>query len=418
MRLTTRWLALALFCSTFAACSGGGSSTPECSMDNPAVLAQSSWPKFRHDLQNTGAVANAAVAANPGKVRWIFPPLDRPSKGIFGASPVINAAQDLIYIGSNDGAVYAVNLADGTQSTTFNFSTSSPITSTALLAVRDGGDAIFVGAGNGILYGLTSIGGPQATYWNPAIGGFLSAAPSIAADGTVFAAALNGVLVGVCPNGINRFVYSTSGIQSSPAQDAAGTVYFGNDDHQLRAIGFSSHFNAALTYWTVSASAAIATAPAVDLQTNSVYISDVGGHLYKVLIAKGSPDPSFLFAPPVGPIRSSPALAGGRLYFGSDDGNLYAVDKLSGQVAWAFPTGAAIVSSPAVATNGSQPPVVVVGSDDGRVYFVRDDGTSPTQLISFAIGSQVRSSPAIGSDGTVYIGADDGRVYAIGAPRA
>jgi len=387
-------------------------------MDNPAVFAQSSWPKFRHDLQNTGTVANADVATNPGELRWVFPPLDQPPKRAFAASPVINSGESLIYIGSNDGFLYALNVADGTLSPNFNFSTSAPITATALMAVRGGGDAIFVGAANGVLYGLTSVGGAQATYWNPVPGGYLSAAPSISPDGTVFAASLSGVLVGVCPNGIERFVYSTAGIQSSPAQDAAGTVYFGADDHRLRAIGFNYHYNAALTYWTVSASAAILTAAVVDLETNSVYVSDVGGHVYKVLIAKGLPDPAFQFAPPVGPIHSSPALAGGRLYFGSDDGNLYAIDKLTGQLAWTFPTGGAILSSPAVATSDAQAPIVVVGSDDGNVYFVRDDGTSATQLIRFPIGAQVRSSPAIGSDGTVYIGAEDGRVYAIGAPRS
>jgi len=413
-----RWLALVLLCGTLGACGGGSDSTPECSMDNPAALAQSSWPKFRHDVQNTGAVANAAVAANPGKLRWVFPPLDQPPKRSIAASPVLNAGESLIYIGSTDGSLYALHTADGTQSTTFNFATNAPITGTALAAVRDGGDAIFVGAGNGILYGLTSTGSPQATYWNPAPGGFVSAATSIGGDGIVFAASLSGVVIGVCPNGIDRFVLSTASIQSSPALDATGTLYFGADDHLLHVVGYNYHYNAALQYWSVSASAAIVTAPVIDLQTNSVYISDVGGHVYKVLITRGSPDPAFQFAPPVGPIRSSPALAGGRLYFGSDDGYLYAIDKLSGQLAWAFPTGAAIRSSPAVATNGSQAPIVVVGSDDGHVYFVRDDGTSPTQMISVPIGSSVQSSPAIGSDGTVYVGADDGRVYAIGAPRS
>lgn len=418
MRRTMRWLAMALLSSTLGACGGGGSGTPTCDMKNPAVLAQSAWPKFRHDLQNTGTVTNAAVAANPGKLRWVFPPLDQPPKGSFAASPVINAAQSLIYIGSTDGVLYAVNIADGTRNLNFALSTNSPITATALLAVRDGADAVFVGTGSGVLYGLTSTASAQASNWPAAPGGFISAAPSIAGDGTVFAASLNGVLVGVCPNGIDRFFLSTSGIQSSPAQDAAGTLYFGADDHLLRAVGFNEHFKAALVYWTISASGPILTAPVIDLQTSSVYISDVTGHVYKVLFAQGLPDSGFKLAPPVGPIHSSPALAGSRLYFGSDDGNLYAVDKLTGQVAWAFPTGAAIVSSPAVATNGTQPPVVVVGSNDGNVYFVRDDGTSPTQLIAFSIGSPVGSSPAIGSDGTVYVGADDGRVYAIGTPQS
>jgi outer membrane protein assembly factor BamB len=81
-------------------------------------------------------------------------------------------------------------------------------------------------------------------------------------------------------------------------------------------------------------------------------------------------------------------------------------------VAWAFPTDGPIVSSPAVATGGPEP-VIVVGSNDGNVYFVLDDGATPTLMATFPIGAAVRSSPAIGADGTVYVGADDGRLYAI-----
>jgi outer membrane protein assembly factor BamB len=132
--------------------------------------------------------------------------------------------------------------------------------------------------------------------------------------------------------------------------------------------------------------------------------------------SKGQPVSDFNFSGPsggpVGPIFSSPALAGDRLYVGSDDGNLYAVDATSGAVVWAFATSDAIVSSPAVATGGAQP-IVVVGSSDGNVYFIRDDGATASLAAMFPIGAAVRSSPAIGSDGTVYIGADDGRVYAI-----
>ena len=105
-------------------------------------------------------------------------------------------------------------------------------------------------------------------------------------------------------------------------------------------------------------------------------------------------------------------MAGNHLYFGSDDHNLYAVDTTSGKIDWMFPTGAAIASSPAVATGAAQP-IVVVGSNDGNVYFIQDNGSSATMLALFPIGDAVRSSPAIGRDGTVYVGADDGRLYAI-----
>jgi hypothetical protein len=50
-----------------------------------------------------------------------------------------------------------------------------------------------------------------------------------------------------------------------------------------------------------------------------------------------------------GEVVSSPAIVGEVVYFGSNDGNLYAMDAASGKLHWKFETGSAIPSSPAVA---------------------------------------------------------------------
>ena len=452
MRTCIRWGLLAVLASTLAACSGGGDSTPTCSYDDPAAAAVSSpWPKFHHDQQNTGTVVNANVASNPGTCLWVFPPggtdscsnaLSTPAKGAFAASPVISGDGKRIYIGSADGTLYALNTSDGTQlaSTDFSFSIAQPITSTALVARRAAGEVVFVGAGD-TFYGLTNTGAAQPTYWPNAIGGSISASPSLVGDGTVCVDSPNGTFVGVCPNGVARFAVSTGGSQSSPAQGPDGTLYFGANDRQLHAVQLNGTIN-----WSFSAAGPVLAAPVFDTATNSIYVADRAGRVFKV-IAGGRLDASFAFGP-VGPISSSPALAEDHLYFGSDDGNLYVIDKCTGALAWNFPlpTGGAVVSSPAVVVEGvlrattctvtapSPPRTVIFGSNSGRVYFVEDNGNEGTALGCFDIATRqpivcpvdpplaadspnaVRSSPAISSDGTVYVGADDGRVYAIGAP--
>ena len=96
--------------------SGGG---PSCSFDDPAVLAASAWPKFRHDVQNTGSVDNPMVANNRGQLRWMFPAASAAPKGAFAASPVLNGdaadptSATRVYIGSTDGRLYAVNPETG-----------------------------------------------------------------------------------------------------------------------------------------------------------------------------------------------------------------------------------------------------------------------------------------------------------------
>ena len=60
---------------------------------------------------------------------------------------------------------------------------------------------------------------------------------------------------------------------------------------------------------------------------------------------------------------SSPAVANGIVYVGSNDKNLYALDAKTGAKLWSYATGNSVESSPIV-TNG----MVYVGSDDGKVY--------------------------------------------------
>jgi hypothetical protein len=46
------------------------------------------------------------------------------------------------------------------------------------------------------------------------------------------------------------------------------------------------------------------------------------------------------------PIRSTAAASASTVYFGSSDGKLYALDKVTGKTKWVFNSGFAIESSP------------------------------------------------------------------------
>ena len=112
---------------------------------------------------------------------------------------------------------------------------------------------------------------------------------------------------------------------------------------------------------------------------------------------------------------SSPAVYQGKVYFGSGDGGIYAVDAASGLLQWKFQTGNVVHGSPAV-VNG----IVYVGSFDSRLYAL--DAETGQQKWVFqggldpAVHNQVgfQSSPAV-VDGVVYIGSRDAHVYAIDA---
>ena len=93
-------------------------------------------------------------------------------------------------------------------------------------------------------------------------------------------------------------------------------------------------------------------------------------------------------ADPFDVFLSSPVVAEGAVYFGSGDGNLYALDAMTGEQRWRFKTGDVVHASPALA-NG----VLFVGSWDSYFYAIdaragkRSGAFTPARMRSFTIRS-------------------------------
>lgn len=73
---------------------------------------------------------------------------------------------------------------------------------------------------------------------------------------------------------------------------------------------------------------------------------------------------------------------------------------------WQAKTGDSVTGTPAVGSDGT----IYVGSTDTSVYAFGADGTKKW---SYATGNTIDTcSPAIGADGTIYVGSNDGKMYA------
>jgi len=104
-------------------------------------------------------------------------------------------------------------------------------------------------------------------------------------------------------------------------------------------------------------------------------------------------------------VRSSPTVAGGMLFVGCYDTNLYALDAQRGEFRWKYATEGGISSSPATWQD-----LVVVGSEDGAVYAL--DMRRGALRWTFRTGKAVRSSPRV-DDRVFFVGSDDQHLYAI-----
>ncbi len=96
-----------------------------------------------------------------------------------------------------------------------------------------------------------------------------------------------------------------------------------------------------------------------------------------------------------GDISASPVVGNETIYIGSEDKNLYALDK-EGKLKWKFTTGNIILSSLVLDEKGN----AYFGSGDQKVYALTSNGTLKW---SYNTGGYITSSPAIGRNGTIYV---------------
>ena len=95
-----------------------------------------------------------------------------------------------------------------------------------------------------------------------------------------------------------------------------------------------------------------------------------------------------------------PIVMGDTIYFGSGDGNFYALDVESGFMRWVFRSGAEINSIPSADRDK-----VYFGSKDGRVYALsRNDGQ---EIWNFRTSSQVNSQVERYGDYIIFVGDAD-----------
>src|SRR3989304_2259125 len=119
---------------------------------------------------------------------------------------------------------------------------------------------------------------------------------------------------------------------------------------------------------------------------------------FQILWYFQSPNPNYFYRVP----KSAPVIDGQKLYFGSDSGYFWAIDKKDGSPVWKYKVGwhakgKSIFSSPALWNN-----FVYFGSYDGNVYAL-DKNTGKVNWI-FMETDWVGSSPAVAPDlGLMFI---------------
>ncbi|HKU27524.1 MAG TPA: PQQ-binding-like beta-propeller repeat protein [Candidatus Sulfotelmatobacter sp.] len=227
-----------------------------------------------------------------------------------------------------------------------------------------------------------------------------------------------------------KWQFHTGGMVIGSPVVSGHVVYVGSTDGNVYAIDENSGGQK----WKYAVKSRVPSTPTV--QAGIVYFTAYDGNLYAVDAAGGALKWKFrtegerrfagkhlhgtqpaaeVMPDPFDCYLSSPVIANGAVYFGSGDGNVYAVDAASGTLKWKFKTGDVVHASPAIADG-----TVFIGSWDS--YFYAIDAETGKQKWKFKTGEDheiynqvgIQSSAAV-LDGIVYFGCRDSHLYALDA---
>ena len=258
--------------------------------------------------------------------------------------------------------------------------------------------------------------------------------PVLAQDAPMFRGNLQhiGVYYGpavVALNGIKWKFHTSGRVISSPAV-VSGVVYVGSTDSNLHAVDVGS----GTMKWKFATQSWVTSSPAVE--SGVVYFGSYDSNFYAANADTGQLKWKFhaggekryagthlhqqepaaeSMLDPWDFFLSSPSVWNGVVYFGSGDGNIYALDANSGVLRWKFQTGDVVHSSPAIADG-----TLYIGSWDTYLYAL--DAMNGKEKWRFKTGDDpdlhnhvgIQSSPTI-EDGVVYFGCRDQYAYALEA---
>jgi len=254
-----------------------------------------------------------------------------------------------------------------------------------------GGSSMFRGnaARTGVAAGspLTSFTGVKWTFHT---NGRIISSPAVV-GGIAYIASTDGNVYAVdTDNGTKIWAYNTGvRVTSSPAV-AGGAVFVASYDGGFYAIDA----NAGTLRWMVPSEGERRFA---------------GKHLnLRPPAGEKAPDPFDVYL-------SSPVVYDGLVYFGSGDGNVYAIDVAAGQIRWKFKTGNVIHASPTIADG-----LLYIGSWD--TYFYALNAKTGKMVWRFKTGEDTLASNQTGIQGTaavsggvVYFECRDAHLYALNA---
>ena len=352
-------------------------------------------------------------------ISWSLPFI---SSNLYVLPSIAIDSSGTMYIGSNDGFLYAINSLTGIEQWRLSLvtagvtlQTSPDSLYTSCLLSPDG--TIFVGSKEGYLYAVNPNGTLKWSYYT---GGPLQSSPIMDSSGSIyFGAGFNVYSIGDAGyKGYSKWLFpyeTTANVYSSPALGSNGNLYVGSDDGNVYAIN-SFTGKEEWVYDDLSVNP-IYSSPTIDGSDNIIVCngSSMNGVLFYLNKDNGNKLWDLSFNPiNVGPFYNTCAVMDDVIYL-STVSYLYAVNRINGNVIWKYQKGQFYHTSPIIDASKN----IIFGSINVRtnkatLNSIKDNSDNYSENWNHIVSDTGRlSTPSIGNDGTIYVSSTDNVVYAL-----
>jgi outer membrane protein assembly factor BamB len=283
-----------------------------------------------------------ALSLDNGSVYWKFPT----GSPIGESSPAYG--NGVVYIGDLGGWLNALNASDGKK--LWAFKTNGEIKSSPVVV----GDRLLIGSYDEFLYCLSTKDG--SVLWKFKTNGPVHSTPSIT-NGMAFIAGCDEVFRAIrIADGKQVFNVSSGSYTGASPALRNGAAFYGTFDNEVLSVNLAQkqiawRYEHPVKKFPYYSSAAVTATQVV-----------VGGRDKMVHGLTSAGKEAWTFTTRAR-VESSPAIADGRVFVGSNDGRFYVLNLTSGAKVWEFDAGGPLAASPAIA-NGR----IVIGTLDGKLF--------------------------------------------------
>ncbi|CAH1277203.1 AKR1B10 [Branchiostoma lanceolatum] len=316
---------------------------------------------------------------------------------------LVNLEDETIFIGSDDGKMYAFDGETGKVKWTFK--TEEDLGSSP--AFSPDRSVVYFGTEDGHVNALRATDGQVV--WRYKTGGSVTCSPSVGADGTVYIGTLDNMMYAFTPDGAVKWSRDLGGeIWTHPALGHDGRLVYVGVMAETNFNAFALDSQTGTPAWSFKAAGPIWSAPILSQDGRYVYYSSRDSHVYTLRADSGSLVRKFDVGEDHDGVDSTPVInRDGTLFLATVGGSVMAVDIRRGKLQWEKMLGGEIMSSPVLDNDG----YLYIGSGDGHLLKLKQKDGSV--VWKFPAGEEVWSSPRLDKHGRVYIGSISGPVFCV-----